>query len=103
MRIIIDIDTKLTNISKVMSEDFDVSKTLDEATESANRFGQSISSALDAYTEFARQGYKGEDLQLLANAGLVAANVGELSAQEASEFMTASMAQWNMETSEAMG
>ena len=39
----------------------------------------------------------------MSNAGLVASNVGELSAQEASEFMTASMAQWSMETSEAMG
>ena len=103
MRIIIDVDTKLTNISKVMSEDFDVAKTLDEATESANRFGKSISETLDAYTEFARQGYKGDDLQLLANAGLVASNVGEISAQESSEYLTASMAQWNMETSEAMG
>ena len=102
MRIIIDIDTKLTNISKVMSEDMSISKTLDDATTSAERFGQSISQALDAYTEFARQGYKAEDLSILSNAGLVAANVGELTAQQASEFMTASMTQWQMETKEAM-
>ena len=30
MRIIIDIDTKLTNISKVMSEDMRISKTMDD-------------------------------------------------------------------------
>lgn len=39
MSIIVDIDTKLTNISKVMSDDMDIAKTLDEATLSANTFG----------------------------------------------------------------
>lgn len=57
---------------------------------------------MDAYTEFARQGYKGEDLSILANTGLVAANVAEMTAQEASEYVTSALAQWKMETSESM-
>src|SRR5690606_28005758 len=43
------------------------------------------------------------ELAQLADAALVAANVGELGAQEASEYMTASLIQWNKESSEAMG
>lgn len=39
MTIIVDIDTKLTNISKVMSEDMDIAKVLNDATISANTFG----------------------------------------------------------------
>lgn len=75
----------------------------DRATQSAEQFGQSISQALDAYIEFARQGYKGADLGILSDAGLVAANVGEITAQQASEYMTASLVQWKKDASEAMG
>lgn len=74
----------------------------DRATQSAEQFGQSISQALDAYIEFARQGYKGADLGILSDAGLVAANVGEITAQQASEYMTASLVQWKKDASEAM-
>lgn len=101
--IIVDIDTKMTNLAKVMSDDTNFEAVFDSATTSAERFGQSISSALDAYAEFARQGYKEEDLSMLSNAGLVASNVGEITAQQASEYMTASLIQWKMDARDAMG
>lgn len=103
MTIIIDIDTKMTNLSKVLSEDEDIAAIFDRATLSAERFGQSISSALDSYTEFARQGFKGDELGILSDAGLVASNVGEITAQKASEYMTASLIQWKMDAKDAMG
>ena len=103
MRIIVDIDSKLTSIAKVASEDMNIATTLDNATASAEKFGQSISAALDAYIEFARQGYKGEDLEVLSNVGLIAANVGELTSQQASEFVTSALAQWKLGTDEAQG
>jgi len=40
---------------------------------------------------------------VLADAGLVASNVGEITAQAASEYMTASLVQWKKDASEAMG
>lgn len=101
--IILDIDTKMTNLAKVMNDDADLEGVFDRATQSAERFGQSISQALDAYTEFARQGYKADELGMLADAGLVASNVGEITAQQASEYMTASLIQWKKDASEAMG
>lgn len=101
-RILVDIDSKLVSIQKVAGE-ADLESTFTSATEAAERFGQSISAVLDAYIEFARQGYKGEDLSVLADAGLVASNVGELSTQKASEYLTSALVQWNKETNEAMG
>lgn len=103
MRIIIDIDTKMTELAKVMSEDTDFEALFDRATLSAEKFGQSISQVMDSYAEFARQGYKGDELGGLADAGLVAANVGDMTAQKSSEYMTASLIQWKKESSEAMG
>lgn len=102
-RIIIDIDTKMVNLTKVMSEGTNFEALFDRATQSAERFGQSISHVLDSYTEFARQGFKGDELGVLADAGLVASNVGEITAQKASEYMTASLIQWKMDAKDAMG
>lgn len=100
--ILIDIDSKLVSIQKVTSDGTDMGAIFDRATQSAEQFGQSISQALDAYIEFARQGYKGADLGILSDAGLVAANVGEITAQQASEYMTASLVQWKKDATEAM-
>lgn len=100
--IIVDIDSKLTTLTKVMSDNTDFEALFDRATESAERFGQSISQVMDSYAEFARQGYKGDELGGLADAGLVASNVGEITAQEASEYMTASLIQWKRDAGEAM-
>ena len=55
-----------------------------------------------SYIEFARQGYKGDELGYLADAGLVAANVADMTAQRASELMTASLIQWKIEAKDAM-
>lgn len=101
-RIIVDIDSKMTSLTKVMTQDTDFEGLFDRATESAERFGQSISQVMDSYIEFARQGYKGEELGTLADAGLVASNVGEISAQQASEYMTASLIQWKKDSGDAM-
>lgn len=103
MSIIVDIDTKMTDLAKVMSEDTDFEGLFDRATVSAEKFGQSISQVLDSYTEFARQGFKGDELGMLADAGLVASNVGDITAQKASEYMTASLIQWKKDANEAMG
>lgn len=100
--VIVDIDTKMVSLSKVLSEDADLEGLFDSATEAAGRLGQSISSVLDSFAEFARQGFKGDELTGLANAGLVASNVGEISAQEASEYMTASLIQWRKQADEGM-
>lgn len=100
---IITLDTKMTELKKVMADGTDFGSIFNQATESAVKFGQSISDAMDSYIEFAKQGFKGEDLQSLADSGLVASNVGDITAQKASEYMTASLIQWNMDAKESMG
>ena len=101
-RVVLDIDTKMTELTKVMSDDTDMGAVFDRAVESADKFAQSVSNAMDSYIEFARQGYKGDELGYLADAGLVAANVADMTAQRASELMTASLIQWKIEAKDAM-
>lgn len=100
--IILDIDKKMTDLKKVMAEDTDFGKVFSDATAQAKTFGQTISSTLDAYSLFAKQGFKGDALNELASAGLVAGNVGDIDTGKASEYLTASILQWNKGTNEAM-
>ena len=100
---IIDVDAKMTTLQKVMSDSADMNQVFDDATRSAERFGQTLSSVLDAYAEFARQGYEGADLTNFADAALITSNVGEVGAQEASEYLTSAAAQWQQESQDAMG
>lgn len=99
---IIDVDTKMTTLQKVMSDSADMNQVFDDATRSAERFGQTLSSVLDAYAEFARQGYEGADLTNFADAALITSNVGEVDAQKASEYLTSAAAQWQQESQDAM-
>lgn len=100
--VVLDIDTKMTELKKVMADDTDFGAVFDRAVESADKFAQSVSSAMDSYIEFARQGFKGDELGYLADAGLVAANVADMTAQRASELMTATLVQWKIEAKDAM-
>lgn len=102
MSIIIDIDTKMTDLRKVMADGTDFNKVFDRATESAEKFGRTISETMDAYIEFAKQGFVDEELGFLADAATVLGNVGDMSSQAAAEGLTATMVQWNKEAKEAM-
>jgi hypothetical protein len=100
--IIVDIDMKLTNLQKVMSEDTNFANIMDNARISAEKFGKTLSEVMDAYTEFARQGYKEQDLINLGDAGLITSNVGEVSSAKASEYLTSAMVQYNVATKDSM-
>ncbi len=100
--IIVDIDTKLTNLKKVMDEDTNFTHIMESARVSAERFGKTLSEVMDAYTEFARQGYKEKDLVNLGDAGLITSNVGELSSAKAAEYLTSAMVQFKLETKDSM-
>lgn len=102
MGIIVDIDTKMTDLRKVMEDGTDFGAVFDRATESAEKFGRTISETMDSYIEFAKQGFKGDELGALADAATVAANVADLTSKAASEYITATLIQWNKEAEESM-
>ena len=100
---IVDIDTKLTNLRKVMNEETNFPQVMDNATASAQRFAKTLSETMDAYTEFARQGYGEDDIRIMGDASLVASNVGEITAGKAAEYLTSTLIQLKLETKDAMG
>lgn len=99
---IVDIDSKMVTLQKVMAEGTDMESVFRNASEAALQFGQTISGALDVYAEFARQGIDEKELPQFANAALIASNVGEIEAKQASEYLTSMSAQWETGASDAM-
>lgn len=99
---IVDIDSKMVTLQKVMAEGTDMATVFKNANDAALQFGQTIGDALDVYAEFARQGVPEKELPQFANAALIAANVGEIDAKQASEYLTSMSAQWETGASDAM-
>ncbi|MGM9988891.1 MAG: phage tail tape measure protein [Bacillaceae bacterium] len=100
--VITEVDSKLTSLKKVMDEDTNFDKVMARAVDSAGQFAKSIGEVLDAYAEFAKQGYKDLDLEYLGNAALVASNVAEMTAQESAESLSSTLIQWKKDSSDAM-
>lgn len=99
---IVDIDSKMVTLQKVMAEGTDMATVFKNANDAALQFGQTIGDALDVYAEFARQGVPEKELPQFANAALIAANVGEIDAKQASEYLTSMSAQWETGANDAM-
>ncbi|MEJ7218482.1 phage tail tape measure protein [Staphylococcus gallinarum] len=102
MSVISDIDSKMITLNKVMGDESALSNAFVKANEAATNYGQTLSDVLDVYAEFARQGFKGDELTQFGNAGLIASNVGEIGAKQASEYLTSMSAQWNTDANDAM-
>jgi TP901 family phage tail tape measure protein len=99
---IIEIDTAMTNLRKVMSDSTDFSKVFDDANDSAERFATTIKGALDAYQVAAKAGFGQEDLKFITDAALVTANVGEMSQEQATESLISALIQYKKEAKDAM-
>ncbi|EKI4463979.1 phage tail tape measure protein [Staphylococcus pseudintermedius] len=102
LSIISDIDSKMVTLSKVMNDNADLESVFLRANDAALQYGQTISNVLDVYAEFARQGYDEADTTVFGNAALIASNVGEIDAKQASEYLTSMSAQWETSATDAM-
>ena len=96
-REIIDVDTKLTELSKVLENDTNWSKLMRDTAESANMMAKSITQALDAEIEFAKQGYNAEQSVALARTSMLGSNVTGLETGQMASYLTGILAQFNVE------
>lgn len=102
--IIVDIDSKMTTLQMVTgATEKQLVSVFESATASSERFSRSLSETMDAIVEFSRQGFKGDELNTLADSALVASAVADLPTQQSAEYLTSTLVQWNMESEKAMG
>lgn len=101
--VIIEVDTAITDLKKVMNEDTNFSGMLQKATDDAKNLGQTITDVLASYNEFAKQGYNEEETRVLGKSAIVASNVsGDLNAQQSAEFLTSALIQFKLEATKSM-
>ena len=96
-REIINVDTKLTELSKVLDNSTNWSKLMRDTAESANMMARSLTEALDAEIEFAKQGFEAAQAVELAKTSMLGANVTGLKTGEMANYLTGILAQFNIE------
>jgi hypothetical protein len=94
---IVEVDKKLTELSKVLSNDTNWDVLFKDTAVSANYYAKSITQALDAEIEFAKQGYEQAEAVELSRAALLGANVTGMQTAEVAERLTGALAQFNIE------
>ncbi|GFN32608.1 phage tail tape measure protein [Paenibacillus xylaniclasticus] len=99
---IIQVDSQMTQLKRVMDEDTNFEKMLQSSIRLANELGQSISNVNEALIEFARQGYNENQVVSLAQTATLAQNISELSMSEATSAITAAMTVFNISAEDSI-
>lgn len=96
------LDERLVSIQKV-SDNADMTKVWNDATDAAMKYGQTIDQSLASYEAVAKLGYNQQDATQLSSASMMLATVGEFKdAAEATDYLTAIMKQYKLEVSDTM-
>jgi hypothetical protein len=98
---IVQVNTELTELSKVLSNDTDFGSMMGNLNISANYYARSLTEAQTATLEFAKQGYEAAEATDLANTAMLGANVTGMKTAEVAERLTGAMAQFNLEASKS--
>ncbi|WP_170163488.1 phage tail tape measure protein [Brevibacillus gelatini] len=98
---LVDIDTKLTELSKVLSSDTNFGELMRDTVELANTYGRSLTEAQDALIEFGKAGFEAEQALQMTNATLLGANVTGLQTGQMAEYLTGALVQFNISAKES--
>ncbi|WP_368900871.1 phage tail tape measure protein [Oceanobacillus oncorhynchi] len=99
----IDINSQLVVLERVSNGVINVNEALEDSIDIASRLGNVISETNDAMTTFARQGYRGDDLNHLTEVSTLMGNVSEMDLESSSSSLTAAMKGFNIEAENSIG
>ncbi|TCI26765.1 hypothetical protein EVJ32_05150 [Exiguobacterium sp. SH5S4] len=101
--IIMQVDTQMTNLKRVMDADTNFDEVLAGNIEMAKELGKTVTDINYAMENFAKSGnYSEEQLNALTKTSVIASNVSDLSAQEMSETLITGMSVFNVEAEKSM-
>lgn len=98
---IIEVDTQMTELKKVMDSSTDFDAMLQNSTDIAVEFGRKITDINEAMIEFGRQGLDESQIDLMARATTLMANVGDLDAGESASRLTGILTVFKKDFAEA--
>ena len=101
--IIMQVDTQMTNIKRVMDADTNFDEVLAGNIEMAKELGKTVTDINYAMENFAKSGnYSQSQLNALTETSVIASNVSDLSSQEMSETLITAMSVFNVEAEKSM-
>ena len=103
MGTIIELDTQMTELKKVMSSDTDFDAVLGKSIRLADRYGQKVTDINEAMIEFGRQGLDEKQIGIMAEAVTLMSNVGDIDPGEAASRLTGTMTVFKKDFGEANG
>lgn len=89
--VILEVDDQMTELKKVMDEDTNFDRMLERSTVTAKEFGRTITDVNEAFIEFGRQGLNEDQIELMAKATNLLANVGDIDAETAASRLTGTL------------
>ncbi|QDX94759.1 phage tail tape measure protein [Brevibacillus laterosporus] len=100
--VIVDIDTKLTELSKVLSSGTDFGQLMDNTLAIANTYGRSLSETTDALVEYGKAGFEASDATKMLNATLLGSNVMGTKVADTASYLTGILKQLNLHAEDAV-
>lgn len=100
--VLITLDSQLTEMKKVMSEDANMDRMFTSAIESAEKFSVLITDIQKQMIGFARMGFSEKEIIQLSETAAALQQVGGLSSDESVSVLTASMTQFREEVTDTM-
>lgn len=99
---ILEINKQMTEISRVSDDQTNVQTILSNNVAIAKELGNAIADINESAIEFARQGFKGQDLTEITKVATLLSNISELDGKESSSVLTASMKAFNVSAKETI-
>lgn len=88
MRQMIEIDTQMTVLERVSNGAIEMNDALESSITIAERLGNTIGEVNDGLIDFARQGFRGGELESMTEAATLFSNISEMGVGEASSGLT---------------
>lgn len=98
----IEIDSQLTVLERVSNGTIEMNQALENSIDIAERLGNVISEVNDGMINFARQGYRGDDLATMTEYATVMSNVSDLDVEESASSLTAAMKGFKIEAEDSL-
>lgn len=100
--IIIQIDSQMNVIDRVTEGQENINKMLEDSNEIADKLGTTMTQVNDAFTGFARQGYRGEDLKDITEVATLLGNVSTMGMEDAMSKLTSAMKVFNISAKDSI-
>ncbi|MCG7406385.1 phage tail tape measure protein [Paenibacillus sp. ACRRX] len=99
---VMEVDSKMTQLKKVMNEDTNFNRMLSESIALSKQLGMSISSVVEQSAQIAGSGYEGPQVMALTQSVGLAQNVTNLSADQAIDTITTAMNAFNIQAGQSI-